>query len=61
MMLYIDHLEKGKSAHASSIQLIAGGKGNNVARVLQKFGMSVLALNILGGFEGKQLKDIDGK
>lgn len=56
--IYIDYLEKGKSAHASSIQLIAGGKGNNVARILQKFGMSVLALNILGGFEGKQLKDL---
>jgi 1-phosphofructokinase family hexose kinase len=56
--IYIDYLEKGKSAHSSSIQLIAGGKGNNVARVLQKFGINVMALNLLGGFEGKQLKNI---
>ena len=57
-ILKVDKFSQGSSVHASEVRLIAGGKGNNVARVLSKLGLDVLAFNLLGGFEGSQLKEI---
>lgn len=57
-VIKVGKLRQGGSAHASATRLIAGGKGNNVARVLSGLGCDVLAFNLLGGFEGSQLKEI---
>jgi tagatose 6-phosphate kinase len=57
-ILKVDKFRQGGSAHSTEIKLFGGGKGNNVARVLKGLGIDVLAFNLLGGFEGSQLKAI---
>jgi len=57
-LLKLDEFMQGKSAHIKEVMLMAGGKGNNVARVLKNLGFEVMAFNLLGGFEGKQFKNI---
>lgn len=57
-ILKVNKFRKGGSAYSSEINLYGGGKGNNVARVLNSLGFDVLAFNLLGGFEGRQLKAI---
>jgi tagatose 6-phosphate kinase len=57
-IIKVDKFRQGGSAHSTEINLFGGGKGNNVARVLNGLGMDVLAFNLLGGFEGAQLKAI---
>jgi len=57
-LLKLNEFTQGKSAHVQEVKLMAGGKGNNVARVLKNLGFEVMAFNLLGGFEGKQFKSI---
>jgi tagatose 6-phosphate kinase len=57
-IIKVDKFRQGGSVRASEVRLIAGGKGNNVARVLSRLGFDVLTFNLLGGFEGSQLKEI---
>lgn len=42
--------------HAHSSQIVAGGKGINVARVLKSFGYPFSLLNLVAGLEGELLK-----
>jgi tagatose 6-phosphate kinase len=49
--------EVGKIINARKVKVIAGGKGNNVARVLKKLGISNISLNLLGGNYGKVIED----
>jgi tagatose 6-phosphate kinase len=57
-ILKVDKFRQGGSVHSTEINLFGGGKGNNIARVLNGLGLDVLAFNLLGGFEGSQLKAI---
>lgn len=55
--MYIKRNELGKIIRASKVKIIAGGKGNNVARVLKKLGVKNISLNLLGGYYGKIIED----
>jgi len=55
--IYIKRNELGKIIRASRVKIIAGGKGNNVARVLKKLGVKNISLNLLGGHYGKIIED----
>lgn len=55
--MYIKRNELGKIIRASKVKIIAGGKGNNVARVLKKLGIKNISLNFLGGNYGKIIED----
>jgi len=50
--IFIKNLEIGRVIRADGVKLIAGGSGNNVARVVRSLGHPVLALNLLGGGYG---------
>jgi 1-phosphofructokinase family hexose kinase len=50
--IFIKNLEIGRVIRAEGVKLIAGGSGNNVARVVRSLGHPVLALNLLGGGYG---------
>lgn len=45
-----------KFIYASELTMIAGGKGNNVSRVLKNFGYETLTLNLLGQEEGELVR-----
>lgn len=51
--IFVEENRPGEFIKATNLQMITGGKGNNVARVLTNFGYDVLALTLVGGFEGK--------
>lgn len=51
--IFVEENKPGEFIKASDLRMITGGKGNNVARVLTNFGYDVLALTLVGGFEGK--------
>jgi len=55
--IYIDKNKLGKIIRAHKVSIIAGGKGNNVARVLKNLGVENLSLNFLGGYYGKIIED----
>jgi len=55
--VYIKKNEFGRIIRASKVKIIAGGKGNNVARVLKKLGIKNISLNLLGGNYGKIIED----
>lgn len=50
--IFIKNLGIGRIIRADGVKLIAGGSGNNVARVVRTLGSPVLALNLLGGGYG---------
>ncbi|MBC7333035.1 MAG: 1-phosphofructokinase family hexose kinase [Actinobacteria bacterium] len=55
--IYVKRNELGKIIRAYKVKLIAGGKGNNVARVLNNMGIENLSLNLLGGYYGKIIEE----
>lgn len=56
--LRISKLQRGQTHRASSSWGIAGGKGLNVSRQVQKLGLETLATGFLGGPIGNQLREI---
>ncbi|NQT84557.1 1-phosphofructokinase family hexose kinase [bacterium] len=56
--LFVDCLQKGVISRTSRKEMVAGGKGVNVARVLKNFGVPVKAFVMLGGHTGKLLADL---
>jgi len=62
--IYIDHLRVGEIIRARSADTVAGGKGNNVARVLKALGLPVRPVMLAGGETGqlidRLLRERDG-
>ena len=62
--IFIDRLKVGGFNHGTEWSDVAGGKGNNAARVLKRLGVPVKALVLVGGATGKRmeqlLRDEDG-
>jgi len=56
--LFVDRLRKGIISRTDRREMVAGGKGVNVARVLKNFGLPVKAFVMLGGYTGKVLADL---
>jgi len=55
--VYVEKNEIGKIINAYNVKVIAGGKGNNVARVLNNLNIPNISLNILGGYYGKIIEE----
>lgn len=55
--IYIKKNELGKIIRAYKVKAIAGGKGNNVARVLKNLAVENISLNFLGGYYGKIIEE----
>jgi 1-phosphofructokinase family hexose kinase len=51
----VDRLRRGEIHRATKIDCVVGGKGVNVARQLQRFGVATIATGLLGGEVGEQL------
>jgi tagatose 6-phosphate kinase len=51
----IDRLRRGEIHRASRVECVVGGKGVNVSRQLQRFGVETVATGLLGGEVGLQL------
>lgn len=56
--LYFDSVKQNRDNRAISQNLCSGGKGINISRQLNKFGLKNLALTFLGGANGKKLRQI---
>ncbi len=56
--LFVDRLRKGVISRTNRKEIVAGGKGVNVARVLKHFGVPVKAFVMLGGHTGKLLAEL---
>ncbi|SHE36012.1 1-phosphofructokinase [Clostridium fallax] len=52
----IDNLKEGTAYRCEDYSFTAGGKGLNVARVINQLGEKVKCLGFLGGFSGKFIK-----
>ncbi len=51
----VDRLRRGEIHRAASLDCVVGGKGVNVSRQLQNFGVETVATGLLGGEVGLQL------
>ena len=62
--IFIERLKVGEFNHGTGWSDVAGGKGNNAARVLKRLGVPVKALVLVGGPTGRRvaelLRDEDG-
>lgn len=56
--LFIERLRKGVISRTDRKEIVAGGKGVNVARVLRNFGLPVKAFVMLGGHTGRLFADL---
>ncbi len=56
--LVVPQLEPGTIARPSRVISVAGGKGFNVARAVQKLGGSVMCAGFLGGHTGRLVADL---
>ena len=56
--IYIKKNLLGKIIKAQTVKSIAGGKGNNVARVLNNLGVKNISLNFLGGYYGEIIREL---
>jgi 1-phosphofructokinase family hexose kinase len=56
--LFVEKLRKGVLSRTDRKEIVAGGKGVNVARVLKNLGLPVKAFVMLGGHTGKILADL---
>lgn len=52
----VDDLKMGATNRTSYEQMLAGGKGINVSKVLKNLGVESTALGFLAGFVGKEIK-----
>jgi tagatose 6-phosphate kinase len=50
--IYVDRLERGTIHRASKMEMVAGGKGINVSRQLNRLGIKTVATGFLGGEVG---------
>ncbi len=55
--IYVKKNDLGKIICSDKVKIIAGGKGNNVARVLNSLDVKNLSLNFLGGYYGKIIEE----
>ncbi len=55
--LFVPQYQKGRIIKVKKVKVIAGGKGNNVARILNHLGIKNVVLNFLGGHYGKIIED----
>lgn len=55
-LMYIDEIIVGKTNRASREQMLPGGKGINVSRILNQFEVSNIALGFVGGNSGEFIK-----
>lgn len=53
-----DKIENGKVMRVTSVKNTAGGKGLNVARIVNLCGEEVLASGLVGGYNGKYLESL---
>lgn len=53
----VDKVELAGLNRIKDVRVDPGGKGINVAKVLQGFGVSVSALGVAGGYQGRLLRD----
>lgn len=53
--LKVDKLKPGELNRVREVDIIAGGKGINVARVVHQLGEAVVAMGFLGGDTGQQI------
>lgn len=53
--LKVDKLKPGELNRVREVDIIAGGKGINVARVVHQLGEAVVAMGFIGGDTGKQI------
>ncbi|HHV62275.1 MAG TPA: hypothetical protein GXX51_06525 [Firmicutes bacterium] len=56
--IFVDKVEPGKRVHVKSVKYVAGGKGMNVARILNTLGYPNIAFTIAGGWAGAFLEDL---
>lgn len=56
--LVVDPWEPGQNVRARAMSHVAGGKGNNTARVLQTLGYEAKPITLLGGWVGKHLAQL---
>lgn len=56
--IFVTNFQKGKKVVVEGIKKIAGGKGNNAARVIKNLGHEVLSLCVLGGQEGRVIEEL---
>lgn len=56
--LFVERLPRSVISRTDRKEMVAGGKGVNVARVLKNFGLPVKAFVMLGGHTGKLFADI---
>ncbi|GFP18626.1 hypothetical protein HKBW3S03_00131 [Candidatus Hakubella thermalkaliphila] len=59
--IFVTHFQKGKKVVVEGIKKIAGGKGNNVARVIKNLGHEVLSFCVVGGQEGRIIEELLGQ
>ncbi|GFP40382.1 1-phosphofructokinase family hexose kinase [Candidatus Hakubella thermalkaliphila] len=59
--IFVTHFQKGKKGVVEGIKKIAGGKGNNVARVIKNLGHEVLSFCVVGGQEGRIIEELLGQ
>ncbi|GFP27926.1 1-phosphofructokinase family hexose kinase [Candidatus Hakubella thermalkaliphila] len=59
--IFVTHFQKGKKVVVERVKQIAGGKGNNVARVIKNLGHEVLSFCVVGGQEGRIIEELLGQ
>ncbi|NPV53950.1 MAG: hypothetical protein HPY71_10555 [Firmicutes bacterium] len=56
--VFVDRVEPGKRVHVKRVKYVAGGKGLNIARILNSLGYPNIAFTIAGGWSGSFLEDL---
>lgn len=56
-LMYIDEIQLGKTNRSTREQMLPGGKGINVSRILNQFEVPNIALGFVGGFSGDFIRE----
>ena len=56
-LMYIDEIQAGKTNRSTREQMLPGGKGINVSRILNQFEVPNIALGFVGGFSGDFIRE----
>ncbi len=56
-LMYIDEIHVGKTNRAKREQMLPGGKGINVSRILNQFEVENISLGFVGGFSGAFIRE----
>ena len=56
--VFIDSLNAGQKIHGQKVDCVAGGKGCNVSKAVQRLGVKTHAALIVGGNSGQQVLDL---